>query len=81
MVPGLCLPTRPFYSHVIYLGTKIIIAEISNNNLFYSHVIYLGTKIDIIKNDERYKFYSHVIYLGTKIAIFYKTLFSSFTVT
>ena len=34
-----------FYSHVIYLGTKIELAMLWMAVLFYSHVIYLGTKI------------------------------------
>ena len=34
-----------FYSHVIYLGTKIGRAVVFDFGLFYSHVIYLGTKI------------------------------------
>ena len=35
-----------FYSHVIYLGTKIIFPVVDIGSPFYSHVIYLGTKID-----------------------------------
>ena len=36
-----------FYSHVIYLGTKIVPVPSRVRLLFYSHVIYLGTKIII----------------------------------
>ena len=34
-----------FYSHVICLGTKIVICSRDNRRTFYSHVICLGTKI------------------------------------
>ena len=34
-----------FYSHVIYLGTKIKQYKNEAGTAFYSHVIYLGTKI------------------------------------
>ena len=34
-----------FYSHVICLGTKIIVDMVEDGIAFYSHVICLGTKI------------------------------------
>ena len=34
-----------FYSHVICLGTKIVMLGVRVVRLFYSHVICLGTKI------------------------------------
>ena len=58
-----------FYSHVIYLGTKILFHYLFPVSLFYSHVIYLGTKIDENGKEITGMFYSHVIYLGTKIEI------------
>ena len=41
-----------FYSHVIYLGTKIDVMNELTTTLFYSHVIYLGTKIFIVKPEK-----------------------------
>ena len=70
-----------FYSHVIYLGTKIRQASGSTVLWFYSHVIYLGTKIEPCPSTDIAVFYSHVIYLGTKIFCMFLEKVVCFTVT
>ena len=70
-----------FYSHVIYLGTKIHVGLHICYHKFYSHVIYLGTKIPDSVYPCKYQFYSHVIYLGTKIFILFYFFSIGFTVT
>ena len=56
-----------FYSHVICLGTKIVVCGFWIHKSFYSHVICLGTKILLSSKFFKSVFYSHVICLGTKI--------------
>ena len=56
-----------FYSHVICLGTKMLLLKEDGRLVFYSHVICLGTKIRSTSAEMLFAFYSHVICLGTKI--------------
>ena len=70
-----------FYSHIICLGTKIVLVVVTEWNRFYSHIICLGTKIWRQKQWEIMQFYSHIICLGTKIKAYRKDFTVCFTVT
>ena len=74
-------PVFKFYSHVICLGTKILLSACRLGLKFYSHVICLGTKISKIVRFGTVRFYSHVICLGTKIEQWCDEHGRGFTVT